>query len=104
MAIGRSQKYSNNEAGLEKFISLSDAYMNLVKEQGIVPSVSEWCEIMGITKMTLLRYESNRPLYGRVIGAYKEQIREERIKAYNTTFCKLSQEKKKEFSEGSVSA
>ena len=98
MITGRIPEYPNNEIGLEKFIELSDRYMAAVRENGTVPSVAEWCEITGITRVTLLNYEKNRPLYSHAIAMYKEKISEQRAKAYSATFNrKLSQEQKNEF-------
>lgn len=106
MAIGRSQKYSNNEAGLKRFITISDGYMEIVKNAETIPTVEEWCNCLGVTRRSLLNYEKQRPLFEPVVKAYKHQISDiKRNMFYGiTSGAKLSEEQKREVIERGVFA
>lgn len=101
---GREPAFENNQEGLETFVSLSDAYIDMVKEQGSVPSVEEWSYCIGVTRNTLINYSKCRPIYELVIKSYKEQIREIRRKQYSSLTRGLSEEQKKAIIERSASA
>lgn len=100
MRTGREPEFANSEAGLKRFIELSDSYIELVKDAGTVPTIEEWCACIDITRRTLYSYEK-RPLFEPVIKAYKYQIRTIRNEMYYglNSSIRLSAEQKRELIE-----
>lgn len=100
MRTGREPEFANSKAGLQRFIELSDSYIELVESTGTVPTVEEWCNCICISRRTLYSYEK-RPLFEHTIKYYKYQIRKIRNETYYSlnSNVRLSDAQKRELIE-----
>jgi len=72
-------KYANDDSGFQAFRTRSIAYLDFVKSSNdnggsITPTVESWCAFCGISRVTLMKYESRSEQWSEFIGYFKNLL------------------------------